>query len=288
MELFIARSGKLSQLKCDYAALRVQVSLLKLELAYDRALKAEAQTHPTTHYIWRTRGDNKVRASHAANNGKLFSWDSPPPTGHPGEDYGCRCTAEPYARGKSELAYQTLISGMQDSPNKWGNVAFSRHFYLGEGAAVTLGETGNFKGIVDFYFYRLGKYNDVNAQIIEEARKHPAGSFEYPFRNSYAFSPYLFVLGDATVSGKFRGFVQRQDEMLSISGTVEYVFEDIFTDPSGERQEVIGTSDPAAATQELLDDTEYGGTYYAIEGEWQTSFRSEAKVDAKASHYKWD
>ena len=59
-------------------------------------MKAEAQTHPTTHYIWRTRGDGKVRASHAVNNGRIFSWDNPPETGHPGEDYGCRCTAEPY------------------------------------------------------------------------------------------------------------------------------------------------------------------------------------------------
>ena len=50
----------------------------------------------TTHYIWRTQGDGKVRASHAANDGKIFAWDDPPPTGHPGEDYGCRCIAEPY------------------------------------------------------------------------------------------------------------------------------------------------------------------------------------------------
>jgi Phage Mu protein F like protein/Colicin E5 ribonuclease domain len=58
--------------------------------------KAFSQEHLTTHYIWRTRGDNKVRASHAANNGKIFAWESPPSTGHPGEDYGCRCWAEPY------------------------------------------------------------------------------------------------------------------------------------------------------------------------------------------------
>ncbi|MDF0604003.1 minor capsid protein [Psychromarinibacter sp. C21-152] len=53
------------------------------------------QERPTTHYIWRTRGDDKVRPSHAANNGQVFAWDDPPETGHPGEDYGCRCTAEP-------------------------------------------------------------------------------------------------------------------------------------------------------------------------------------------------
>ena len=48
-----------------------------------------------THYIWRTQGDGRVRAAHAANNGMLFAWDHPPATGHPGKDYGCRCWAEP-------------------------------------------------------------------------------------------------------------------------------------------------------------------------------------------------
>ena len=42
------------------------------------------QSHPTTRYIWRTQGDGKVRPSHAANDGKIFAWDDPPPTGHPG------------------------------------------------------------------------------------------------------------------------------------------------------------------------------------------------------------
>lgn len=69
---------------------------LRRGIPIELSLKAALQEHPTTHYIWRTRGDGKVRASHAANNGRIFSWDNPPPVGHPGEDFGCRCTAEPY------------------------------------------------------------------------------------------------------------------------------------------------------------------------------------------------
>jgi SPP1 gp7 family putative phage head morphogenesis protein len=60
------------------------------------ALSLKAEEHPTTHYIWRTAGDGKVRAAHAANEGRIFAWDNPPPTGHPGEDFNCRCTAEPF------------------------------------------------------------------------------------------------------------------------------------------------------------------------------------------------
>lgn len=110
MPLTAAGLRELSHLKSDHAALRVQVALLKLELAFDAALKAGAQDHPTTHYIWRTVGDGKVRLSHAIHNGRIFSWDNPPNTGHPGEDYNCRCTAEPYTRGESEFAYQTLTA----------------------------------------------------------------------------------------------------------------------------------------------------------------------------------
>lgn len=46
-------------------------------------------------YTWRTVGDGAVRDSHAELDGKTFSWDEPPSVGHPGDDYQCRCTAEP-------------------------------------------------------------------------------------------------------------------------------------------------------------------------------------------------
>jgi SPP1 gp7 family putative phage head morphogenesis protein len=58
------------------------------------SLKAEEQQ--VLYYIWQTAGDEKVRTSHAANSGKIFAWDKPPPTGHPGTEPGCRCVAIPY------------------------------------------------------------------------------------------------------------------------------------------------------------------------------------------------
>lgn len=45
-------------------------------------------------YIWSTSLDERVRESHAKKEGKEFRWDTPPSdTGHPGEDYQCRCVA---------------------------------------------------------------------------------------------------------------------------------------------------------------------------------------------------
>ncbi|MCP4395666.1 MAG: hypothetical protein GY804_15570, partial [Alphaproteobacteria bacterium] len=64
----------------------------------------------TTKYIWHTQKDSKTRSSHADRDGKVFEWAHPPEGGHPGEDYNCRCWAEPIfddmARGKKceELA----------------------------------------------------------------------------------------------------------------------------------------------------------------------------------------
>ena len=54
-----------------------------------------------SHYIWRSSDDDKVRASHAAHDDRLFSWDDPPEGGHPGQAWGCRCHAEPFVLGLS-------------------------------------------------------------------------------------------------------------------------------------------------------------------------------------------
>lgn len=41
-------------------------------------------------YRWITAGDERVRETHAANEGEIFSWDDPPAeTGHPGTDINC-------------------------------------------------------------------------------------------------------------------------------------------------------------------------------------------------------
>lgn len=46
-------------------------------------------------YTWRTAGDSRVRDEHAEREGEVFEWSDPPSGGHPGEDYNCRCWAEP-------------------------------------------------------------------------------------------------------------------------------------------------------------------------------------------------
>ncbi len=62
--------------------------------------KSQQKDAGVTKYKWSTSRDERVRESHAALEGKIFSWDNPPETDggrhcHPGEDYQCRCCALP-------------------------------------------------------------------------------------------------------------------------------------------------------------------------------------------------
>lgn len=45
-------------------------------------------------YTWRNVGDSRVRPDHVTREGMAFSWNDPPPDGHPGEPIRCRCWAE--------------------------------------------------------------------------------------------------------------------------------------------------------------------------------------------------
>lgn len=62
--------------------------------------KLRQQEAGVTEYIWQTSGDERVRETHRANNGKKFAWNKPPSkTGHPGDDVNCRCVAIPVLEG---------------------------------------------------------------------------------------------------------------------------------------------------------------------------------------------
>lgn len=81
--------------------LGVSESRLKL-IARDQTSKAQGELSKirqealgVKRYMWSTSGDERVRASHRALDGQIFSWDNPPPEGHPGEAVNCRCIAAP-------------------------------------------------------------------------------------------------------------------------------------------------------------------------------------------------
>lgn len=58
-------------------------------------------------FVWRTAGDDKVRQEHAERAGRVFTFASPPEGELPGEDYNCRCWAEPLTSSLHVLAEET-------------------------------------------------------------------------------------------------------------------------------------------------------------------------------------
>jgi SPP1 gp7 family putative phage head morphogenesis protein len=97
-----------------------------IEVSIKRMLKAETATnHHTPRYMWLTSGDEKVRPSHAANDGKIFYWSDPPPTGHPAEDFNCRCVAVPYV-DMQDAALFAVGSMVAITPLNRGRVLASR------------------------------------------------------------------------------------------------------------------------------------------------------------------
>lgn len=106
----------------EYKALRFDEPLLpqieeRLDIEtirYTRHLKqgldgARQQAAGIVKYIWRSVGDDRVRPSHALNDGKIFTWGDGE---DPGEAFGCRCSAEPIL----EDAGQPII---QANPLGW-------------------------------------------------------------------------------------------------------------------------------------------------------------------------
>jgi SPP1 gp7 family putative phage head morphogenesis protein len=78
--------------RCDLIA-RDQVAKLNGKLTSERQ-----QDIGVDSYVWRTVGDERVRETHAEVDGQTFQWGNPPGDtdfNEPGEDYQCRCWAEP-------------------------------------------------------------------------------------------------------------------------------------------------------------------------------------------------
>lgn len=219
-----------------------------------------AESHATTHYIWRTRDDDKVRPEHAANNGKIFAWDNPPPTGNPGEAFGCRCWAEPYGAELQERSSQVVTFAMPDSTPAWTREDFFYHYKHGGGKTVRLSEIGHLQNIINqarTYDQGGGSvFKRVENEIFEKSRQSGEGTFPYDFLNSYEFQPAIFEIGGATVAGAGVVNVANKGKFWMITADLDYAFSDRFIHP----YDVYDTG-----IWPLTIDT---GTPFYITGEW--------------------
>lgn len=99
--------GKITEARADFIA-RDQTAKLTASLT-----QARQEENGVEEYTWRTSKDDRVvgdpggkypegsegHMDHYSRDGEVFRWDSPPPDGHPGEAFNCRC----YAKAKVNL-----------------------------------------------------------------------------------------------------------------------------------------------------------------------------------------
>ncbi len=260
------------------------IQYLRKGTAINIALKAAVSEHPTTHYVWRTSGDNKVRASHAANNGKIFAWDNPPETGHPGTHYNCRCTAEPYTPEVDELSSQWVTSVVDEGLRRWAWYDFVLHYFFGSGGGIRLSHVGHLQDVIDAS--REHVFKGVERQVFREARATLSGRLKDTFENTYRFYSVSFVHGRSTVEGRYNGSVTRIGNALHINAEVVYHFSDVFTDPLDIRELTGGSSDLRAIRANELIDSELGGQYYDIVDSWTTRLTAVIHQDEKKSGYR--
>ena len=221
-------------------------------------------------YVWHTVQDDKVRLSHRVNDGRIFRWNDPPTTGHPGDGFNCRCTAVQFTPGETEFAFHQIEGLGTTAPYRWGDTDFVAHYYYGGGQTVTLAEIGHLPEIVEQYSYLdagIGALRRLSNQIANEARSVIDGPFDLPFGNAYEFGDVEFSHGGGTVSGFFDGHTSLHGRILRLVGRSQFHFTDRFEDPVG-----LGI--------------ELGGTPYAIEGRWAATFQAEVFLDPSQSAYK--
>lgn len=227
------------------------------------------QDRATEQYVWRAQDDGKVRPEHRRNDGRVFSWEDEPPTGHPGEDHNCRCEAIPYVRGQTEFAFHESPVTLGALGDRWEGRRFVAHFYLGGGRAVTLHEIGHLREIVEHYAYEAGvegAYRRLSGQIASAARDKGPGAFEYEFRGAYGFGDVEFSHGGGEVRGTFSGVAEDRGAIYSVRGASSFEFHDVFTDPLGMERE-------------------FGGTPYHITGQWRAAFTAEVFKDEARSDF---
>lgn len=233
------------------------------------ALNEAVATNPEGKYVWRTVGDAKIRTLHKELDGAIRFYSESP---DPGEDFNCRCWAEPFSLNTRNPIIvgditQEVISPTPERSRKWKTRDFIRHYYKGKGLTVSLSEAGLLRDVIEHA--KIEIFPKVEKQIKTRLKSTSAGSFRDDFKNRYNFIFVEFILGESSVSGVIKGQINNNKKYLTLQGTIEYQFYDEFTDPLSIRENITNGSSNMEEADSL---TEIGGTAYKITGDWKTKF----------------
>lgn len=182
------------------------------------------QYRNSTHYIWRTRLDGKVRSSHRANHGKKFAWNNPPSTGHPGEDFNCRCWAEPVLPARraevTKHRSETLIAGPFGHWGQWVDV------YSLSDSTASPDETGRVNHTIEMTFNLLGEApSTFEVEIVGLGQRHLViGPGSHTIGHAYTLEPeaYFAPLPDKPFDGKLKARAKSHALTLRIDAAITY------------------------------------------------------------------
>lgn len=109
--------------------------------------RARQQSLGVTHFRWSTSGDARVRQSHAVLDGQIFSWaEGAPGVGLPGEDFQCRCDADPVLEDDDVAALRAAAVERQE-----------REAFILSTAPPVLGQIPNRSGFGDWNAKRIAE-----------------------------------------------------------------------------------------------------------------------------------
>ena len=161
----------------------------------------------------------------------------------------------------------------------WGNLDFVYHFYFGNGKSVFLSDIGLSTAIENSAINK-GIQSRFGDQIYQEAVKQAprTGDLSKSFNNSYGFRDVCFSIGNATMSGAFKGTLTAGETfddgktMYSYSGNAAIKFSDTFTDPLSVIEMLYGSSTSQQAPDWLVTAMNFGGTPFEIQGSYSWSY----------------
>ena len=225
-----------------------------------------------------------MRPSHAANDGKIFAWDDPPPTGHPGEGHGCRCCAEAYVPDAHEF-FDIQMQNVSDEGRPWEHRDFIRHYFTGEGRTVTVRQTGHLRPVVAEFKRQAGDVpTRLSGQIADKARRNIGGHFDGKFGRPYPMQDIVFSLGETTITGAFYGTCQRKHALLELRGEINYELSDEFRDPMGIEDRVLEQIGAVGMFPTELPAAEP----YRIVDRWTGTFSAMVHMDRARSAYRYE
>lgn len=251
----IPDSGLFSAIKAFQKALGLTITgILNPDDQTIETLNTEITKPKTGYYIWHTVGDSHVRSTHKALEGTIHSWDTSPT---PGEDFGCRCWAEPVLEANSSNEVDI---------KKWDDTDFVSHYLRGNGETVDLESIGVINDVIKKSKELI--LPKIKEQVSSLAKNSQKNQFEYRTENFYSFKDVLFSLGKSTVKTVTNGTIQEKDKNLIVNASIKFYLTDEFSDPSSLRELFTGSS-AMTSIKSINNLTEIFGTPYQIIGTWE-------------------